>query len=113
MRHTAPCPYEVPYFLAKNMDLQTFENSLNNDAPPPGISRALQALWQDANDDWDEAHRLAQKEDDRAGAWVHAYLHRKEGDPSNAAYWYRRAGRPVSGRSLEEEWKEIAEALLA
>ena len=67
------------------MDLQTFENSLNNNAPPPGISSALQALWQDANDDWDEAHRLTQKDDDRAGAWVHAYLHRKEGDASNAA----------------------------
>ncbi len=95
------------------MDLQTFENSLNNNAPPPGISRALQALWQDANDDWDEAHRLAQKEDDRAGAWVHAYLHRKEGDPSNAAYWYRRANRAVSNLSLDDEWREIVEALLA
>ena len=95
------------------MDLQTFEDSLANDAPPADLSNALQALWQDANDDWDEAHRLAQKEDDRDGAWVHAYLHRKEGDLSNAAYWYRRAGRLVSGQSLEEEWKEIAEALLA
>ncbi len=112
MRHSAPCPYEVPCFLAKTMNLQAFEDSLANDTPPADLSNALQALWQDANDDWNEAHRLAQKEDDRAGAWVHAYLHRKEGDPSNAAYWYRRAGRPVSSLSLDDEWREIAEALL-
>jgi hypothetical protein len=95
------------------MDWQTFEASLANDAPPAALSRALQALWQDANGDWDTAHRLAQEEDDRDGAWVHAYLHRKEGDASNAAYWYRRAGRPVSRLPLNEEWREIAEALLA
>lgn len=95
------------------MDLQAFKNSLANDTPPADLSSALQALWQDANDDWDEAHRLTQKEDDRAGAWVHAYLHRKEGDPSNAAYWYRRASRAMSSLSFDDEWREIAEALLA
>jgi len=95
------------------MDLQAFEDSLANDTPPADLSSALQALWQDANDDWDEAHRLTQKENDRSGAWVHAYLHRKEGDPSNAAYWYRRASRSVSSLSLDDEWREIAEALLA
>ncbi len=99
--------------MTKNMTLQAFEDSLANDTSPADLSSALQALWQDANDHWDEAHRLAQKEDDRAGAWVHAYLHRKEGDPTNAAYWYRRAARPVSSLSLDEEWREIAEALLA
>ena len=95
------------------MDLETFTTSLTDDAPPTGLSRLLQALWHDANGDWEAAHRLAQQQDDRDGAWVHAYLHRKEGDLSNAAYWYRRAGRPVSGLSLEEEWREIAGALLA
>ncbi len=95
------------------MDLATFEETLAGAAPPAGLSRVLQALWHDANGDWDEAHRLAQDQDDRDGAWVHAYLHRKEGDPSNAAYWYRRAGRPVCGLSLDDEWKEIAGALLA
>ncbi len=94
------------------MELHTFTTSLADDAPPAGLSRVLQALWHDANGDWDEAHRLAQEQDDQDGAWVHAYLHRKEGDPSNAAYWYRRAGRPVSSLSLDEEWREIAEALL-
>ena len=95
------------------MDYATFKDSLGQGAPPAGLGRLLQALWHDANGDWGEAHRLAQAQDDRGGAWVHAYLHRKEGDLSNAAYWYRRAGRPVSGLSLEEEWEEIAEALLA
>ena len=94
------------------MDLQAFEDSLATDAPPAGLSRLLQALWHDANGAWDEAHRLAQEQDDREGAWVHAYLHRKEGDASNAAYWYRCAGHPVSRLSLDEEWREIAEALL-
>ncbi len=94
------------------MDLNTFTASLSDEAPPAGLSYALQALWHDARDDWDEAHRLAQEQDDPDGAWVHAYLHRKEGDPSNAAYWYRRAGRPVSALALDEEWREIAGALL-
>ena len=95
------------------MDLPTFEESLKHDAPPAALSLALKALWHDARGDWDEAHRLAQQKDDADGAWVHAYLHRKEGDPSNAAYWYRRAGRPVSSLSLDDEWREIVEALLA
>lgn len=73
----------------------------------------MHALWHDARGDWDEAHRLAQRDDDRGGAWVHAYLHRKEGDLSNAAYWYRRAGRPTAHHALGDEWREIAEALLA
>ena len=94
------------------MDFSTFEESLVQEAPPEGLSLALQALWHDANGDWDEAHRLAQQQDDHDGAWVHAYLHRKEGDPSNAAYWYRRAHQPVSHRTLEEEWQTIAETLL-
>ena len=95
------------------MNLSTFKGSLTAGTPPAGLSRVLQALWHDANGDWDEAHRLAQAQDDRDGAWVHAYLHRKEGDPANAAYWYRRAGRPVCRLSLDDEWKDIAEALLA
>lgn len=94
------------------MDFETFERSLHDDAPPAGLSRPLQALWHDARGDWDTAHALAQAEDTRDGAWVHAYLHRKEGDLSNAGYWYRRAGRPIAQGPLDAEWRAITEALL-
>jgi len=95
------------------MDLAHFRASLSADAPPPGLSLALQALWRDGKGDWDGAHEAAQADGGGAGDWVHAYLHRKEGDAGNAAYWYRRAGRPVCRLSLEEEWAAIADALLA
>lgn len=79
---------------------------------PDNLSEPLRALWHDMRGNWDEAHRVAQDVDDETGAWVHAYLHRKEGDLSNASYWYRRAGRPVATGSLEEEWRSIVSALL-
>jgi hypothetical protein len=70
------------------------------------------ALWHEARGDWNAAHQTEQDIDDATGAWIHAYLHRKEGDAGNAAYWYRRAGKPVCRTSLEVEWDEIAGALL-
>ncbi len=94
------------------MDLASFKQSLDRDAPPAGLERALAALWHEAKGDWDEAHRLAQAQDDADGAWVHAYLHRVESDLSNAGYWYRRAGKPSSTAPLKREWDEIAGALL-
>lgn len=94
------------------MDLREFRETLTAEAPPAQLSRALQALWYDAKGDWGAAHRLAQAQDDAVGAWVHAYLHRKEGDLANAGYWYARASKPVSSRSLDEEWEEIVSALL-
>src|SRR5262249_33483196 len=95
------------------MDQIAFKQSLSGVAPPPGLSLAQEALWFAAKGDWKTAHERAQAQDDRDGAWVHAYLHRQEGDAANAAYWYRRAGQPVSQQSLEEEWNSLAEALLA
>ena len=95
------------------MTLADFRASLELDAPPNGLSIALQALWQDGRGDFDAAHDLAQKDEGGEGDWVHAYLHRKEGDASNAAYWYRRAKRPVCRDSLEKEWEAITAALLA
>lgn len=95
------------------MNLQNFTASLEAPAPTPGLSRALEALWYEANGEWDRAHRLAQSEDTEDGAWVHAYLHRVEGDSANAAYWYRRAQRPVADVPAREEWAAIVEALLA
>jgi hypothetical protein len=81
--------------------------------PPEGISGALLALWHDARGDWAAAHELAQGDEAGDGAWVHAYLHRREGDLGNAAYWYRRAGRQVPTCGVEAEWAQIAGELLA
>ncbi len=94
------------------MDLKSFKASLNRDMPPEGLGRALQAIWHEAKGDWHKAHRLAQAQDDQTGAWVHAYLHRVEGDTANAGYWYRRAGKLHSSAPLNEEWEQIALALL-
>ncbi|EDN66673.1 conserved hypothetical protein [Beggiatoa sp. PS] len=94
------------------MTLEEFQTSLSQNLPPNGISTALQALWQDANGQWNIAHQLAQSVSDSTGAWVHAYLHRKEGDLSNAAYWYSRASKTMPNITLEEEWALIAQALI-
>jgi hypothetical protein len=77
------------------------------------VRPALQALWHQAKGDWDTAHGIAQEQDDQAGAWVHAHLHRAEGDAANAGYWYRRAQKPLPTSSLDEEWDAIAMALLS
>ncbi len=94
------------------MDLKAFKASLQQDTPPSDAGQALQALWHAANDDWQKAHRLAQAQRDENGAWVHAYLHRLEGNAGNAAHWYRRAGKPQPATPLDQEWDEIAAALL-
>jgi hypothetical protein len=92
------------------MTLDEFKATLSS--TPPKLPPLLLALWHDANGDWEKAHTLAQDVDDARGAWVHAYLHRKEGDLGNAGYWYRRANQPIATDSLEDEWARIASALL-
>lgn len=94
------------------MELSDFQRSLDG-VDPPELPPALRGLWLDGKGDWDAAHRLVQSFDDRDCAWVHAYLHRKEGDLGNARYWYRRAGRDEHKGELAEEWREIARALLS
>ena len=94
------------------MKLEEFKATLAHEVPPQGLSGAVQALWYVANNDWDRAHKLAQIQDDGVGAWVHAHLHRVEGDLRNAGYWYRRADRPECAGSLEAEWDDIAAAIL-
>jgi hypothetical protein len=95
------------------MDLAAFEASVAGELPPAGLSGPLRALWWDAKGAWDRAHAAAQeREGEAAHDWVHAYLHRKEPDPANAAYWYRRAGREVATGPFAAEWREIATALL-
>ena len=90
-----------------------FTESLSRPAPPTPLSAALQGLWWAAKGEWDRAHRIVQDEDSADGAWVHAYLHRVEGDLANASYWYRQAGRVGASGPLEEEWRAIAADLLA
>lgn len=95
------------------MDLAAFRESLTADAPPAELGIPMQALWWDAKGDWDKAHALADRRHDATGSWVHAYLHRKEGDRGNAGYWYQRAGKDMPARlSLDEEWKRIVSALI-
>jgi len=81
-------------------------------ALPAGLAQALIGLWWDAKGDWKRAHECAQQDEGSDGSWVHAYLHRKEGDPENAAYWYRRAGKPVCREPLDAEWLSIVRDLL-
>ena len=94
------------------MNLAVFRQSLDAPAPPAGLSAALEALWHDARGDFDRAHDLAQSDEGGVGDWVHAYLHRKEGDASNAGYWYSTAGAAVYSGSLDAEWGELAAARL-
>lgn len=98
------------------MTLAQLQESITRDAAPPaGASLAVQALWHDARGDWARAHDCAQEDPGRDGSWIHAYLHRKEGDPGNAGYWYSRAGRKMPATSVThaDEWGSLARELLA
>ena len=94
------------------MTLTEFNATLEKSVPP-SVSPALVALWHDAKGDWMRAHEVAQDIDDATGSWVHAYLHRKEGDEGNAAYWYRKADKPVERGPLDAEWTRMVTALLS
>ena len=93
------------------MDFLRFEESLSNATPPTGISEYLLSLWYDYKNDWGKSHDIIQSLEDVNAAWIHAYLHRKEGDISNADYWYRRAGKTRPTIPLKNEWDQIAKAL--
>ncbi|WP_238525624.1 MULTISPECIES: hypothetical protein [Acidobacterium] len=98
--------------MENTMTVDQLRASLSQSAPPPGLAPLLEALWWEAKGNWHRAHEIAQAIDSRDAARVHAYLHRREGDAGNAAYWYRRAGLPPSHKPLDEEWREIAATLL-
>ena len=89
-----------------------FRTSLSGAAPAPTFAPPLAALWWAAKGNWDAAHRIVQDESNRDAAWVHAYLHRVEGDLGNAGYWSRQAGQPVAKDALDAEWERIAAALI-
>jgi hypothetical protein len=94
------------------MTLDQFRRTLAQATPPPSISAPVQALWWAAKGDWGRAHAIAMDDDSREAAWVHAHLHRQEGDLANARYWYERAGHAPASGPLETEWEKIAAALI-
>jgi hypothetical protein len=94
------------------MTLAEFRASLSTPRPPRGLGPPLAALWHAGRGDWDRAHRTAMNAASRDAAWVHAYLHRQEGDLDNARYWYRKARRPEATGALEKEWAAIVATLL-
>ena len=96
------------------MSVAKFQQQISAGIAPKDVSNAVRALWLEARGEWDAAHRAVQDDGSADAAWVHAYLHRKEGDSGNAGYWYRRAGRPVVGTDVDlaSEWQAIARALV-
>jgi hypothetical protein len=95
------------------MTLSEFKGSLARSKPPTGLAPALAALWWAAKEEWARAHEIVMNEGGKDCAWVHAYLHRLEGDLGNARYWYREAGKRVETEPLAAEWDAITRALLA
>jgi hypothetical protein len=95
------------------MTIDLFESSLTSEQPPEGMSQYLTALWHDKRGGWDTAHKIVQDIETKTASRIHAYLHRKEGDESNARYWYGQAGESFpSGQTLDEEWRELVERML-
>jgi len=94
--------------------IDSFRDSVSAAAPPGDVGPALQALWWLAKGDWNEAHKVCQQHEDNDDCnWVHAHLHRQEGDMSNAGGWYRRAGKPMPGGALQDEWEQVTAELIA
>jgi len=93
------------------MTIEQFKSSLGKGIPP-GLSVYLESLWHDGNGDWEKSHTVIQDVEDKNAAWIHSYLHRKEGDIWNADYWYRRAGKTRPSDSLQHEWDQLVKAFL-
>jgi len=94
------------------MTYDEFKKSLAENSPPSALPGPLTALWHDGKGDWCQSHEIAQDIHSKEGSWVHAYLHRKEGDNGNAAYWYSKAGKPVCKEPLDQEWEQIVKEML-
>ena len=94
------------------MQFEEFQKTLTASSPPQNASVYLKSLWYDAKNDWNKAHEMIQSVEDKTAAWVHAYLHRKEGDIGNADYWYSRADKKRPAVTLNEEWENITKSLL-
>ena len=98
-------------FSIAAMSFEEFRESIKTSNEPKASTYAI-ALWHDAKGNWDKAHELIQDLETEEAAWIHAYLHRKEGDRSNASYWYHRANQKMPSYSLEQEWEELVKAFL-
>ncbi|MCW3089473.1 MAG: hypothetical protein JWP81_542 [Ferruginibacter sp.] len=94
------------------MQFEIFQQSIPEQKPPENINVYQLAMWYDGHGNWDKAHGMVDDLEDPTACWVHAYLHRKEGDTSNADYWYRKAGRKRPDIPLQQEWETIVKALL-
>jgi len=92
--------------------LSDFKASLDLVTPDANLSPQLKALWYDGKGDWHEAHKQVDHLNDPASSWVHAYLHRKEGDLWNADYWYRKANKIRPQCTLDEEWEQLTNAFI-
>ena len=92
--------------------VETFKQSLHSGNPPERLSVYLQSLWYERKGQWDKAHGLVDHLEEKKGARVHAYLHRREGDESNAMYWYRRAGTVWPEQGMDEEWEDLVKLFL-
>jgi hypothetical protein len=90
------------------------QSAASDPAPPEGISIAAQSLWHARAGKWDAAHDLCQEVPGKAGSWIHAWLHREEGDLGNAAYWYSLAGKEMPAKHVThaEGWMDIASELV-
>ncbi len=95
------------------MTFEEFRASLSWAEPPEDLSPAVLGLWHQGRGDWEKAHEIVQSDDSPDAAWVHAHLHRVEGDEANAGYWFRRAGRPHGTAELSAEWADITRTLVA
>jgi hypothetical protein len=94
------------------MNSLEFRESVSASVPPADTSPPLAALWWAAKGEWEKAHTIVMDDGSAAAAWVHAYLHRVEGDLPNAGYWYRTAGKPVEKGALDAEWNAVVASLL-
>lgn len=93
------------------MEFENFQQSLKNETPPENTTVYLLAMWYDGRGNWNKAHNIVDSLEDKTASWVHAYLHRKEGDIWNADYWYRKAGKNRPDVSLQNEWETIVKSL--
>jgi hypothetical protein len=95
------------------MSPDEFRASLAEERPPAALTASLEALWWDAKGNWTRAHALVDELETAHGMAVHAYLHRKGGEVSNADYWYGRAGRSFQRPTFEAEWEALVEGVLS